>query len=193
MTANNADNAKVLASKLDASLHVANRLAYSISRALELGIAPLSMERLDQFGDLEMEVMDAYLYRYGSLVSNIQDSIFKSIGEIENEPVTTMSNRDKANLMERIGALPSAQAFSTFVVIRNKLMHDYPEEAQKQLDRLNFITSEAPNLVRVFTGILSYCEKFGIQHDVRKYAHLETYSAGPSQDRGDSSLPFPKG
>lgn len=99
------------------------------------------MSRLEHLSDTDMEVMDAYLFRYGSLVSNIQDSIFKSIGELEQEPVSAMSDRDKANLMERLGALPSAQVFASLAIIRNKLMHEYPEEAQKHLDRINFITS----------------------------------------------------
>lgn len=130
-----------LESKITATANIADRLSYSIQRAIDLGLAPLSMSRLEHLSDTDMEVMDAYLFRYGSLVSNIQDSIFKSIGELEQEPVSAMSDRDKANLMERLGALPSAQVFASLAIIRNKLMHEYPEEAQKHLDRINFITS----------------------------------------------------
>ena len=163
---------KILASTIQTSANVADRLAYSIGRAISLGISPLSMERLNRFTDADMEVIDAYLYRYGSLVSNIQDSIFKSIGELEQEPVSEMSNRDKANLMERIGALPSAATFSSFVVIRNKLMHEYPEEAKRQLERINFITTEARNLVQIFIGIATYCEKFEISISLEHCNHL---------------------
>lgn len=166
------DAVAALKSKLEVTAGIADRLAYSIKRAQGLGLAPLDIEKLAELSDSEMEVLDAYIFRYGSLISNIQDSIFKSIGEIEQEPVSAMSNRDKANLMERIGALPSADEFSSLAVLRNKLMHDYPEEMQKHLERLNFITGEAPRLVNIFIGIVRYAGKFGIQPNLAGFGHL---------------------
>ena len=171
----NTDLIKILGSKLTATTSVADRLVYSIRRALDLKLSPLSMKKLGLLSDSDMEVMDAYLFRYGSLVSNIQDSIFKSIGEIEQEPVSMMSNRDKTNLMERLGALPSAQAFASLAVIRNKLMHEYPEEAEKHLERINFITKEAPELVRIFIGIMRYAKKFDISISLKHCEHLLTF------------------
>jgi len=127
--------------------------------------------------------MDAYLFRYGLLVSNIQDSIFKTIGELEQESVSTMGNRDKTNLMERLGALPSAQVFASLVVIRNKLMHVYPEEAQKHLDRINFITHEAPHLVVIFIGMMRYADKFEITIPLDEYKHLSNIPSWISRIR----------
>ncbi len=158
----NNDAIAVLKSKIEVTASVADRLAYSIKKARRLDLAPLRMDKLAGLSDDEMEVLDAYLFRYGSLVSNIQDALFKSIGELEQEPVSTMSNRDKTNLMERLGALPSAEEFSSLAVLRKRLMHDYPEEMQKHLDRINFITSESPRLVEIFLGIAKYAEKFDI-------------------------------
>jgi len=132
--------------------------------------------------------MDAYLFRYGSLVSNIQDSIFKTICELEQESVSTMSNRDKTNLMERLGALPSAQVFASLVVIRNKLMHEYPEEAQKHFDKINFITHEAPHLVAIFIGIMRYAGKFKITIPLDEYKHLSNH---PKLDKPDKTDPNP--
>ncbi len=178
----NTDLLKILESKLAATASIADRLVYSTHRALDLGLTPLTMEKLRHLSDADMEVIDAYLFRYGSLVSNIQDSIFKSIGELEQEPVSTMSNRDKTNLMERLGALPSAQAFASLAVIRNKLMHEYPEEAQKHLDRVNFIAQEAPRLVAIFIGILRYAEKFNILMPLDAFGHLQNYSDALGHD-----------
>ncbi|HET9112666.1 MAG TPA: hypothetical protein VFN66_02205 [Burkholderiales bacterium] len=165
--------AAILKSKLEVTASVADRLVYSINKAQRLGLVPLVMEKLKSISDDEMETMDAYLFRYGSLVSNIQDSIFKSIGDIEQESVKDMSNRDKTNLMERIGVLPSAVEFSSLAIIRNKLMHDYPEEMQKHLDRINTIANDAPRLVEIFLGIAKYAEKFTIKTSINglKYLH----------------------
>lgn len=165
-----------LKSQLEVTASIADRLAYSIGRARNLGLVPLGIEKLTLLSDNEMEVMDAFIFRYGSLVSNIQGAIFKSIGEAEQEPVLTMSNRDKTNLMERLGALPSADEFSSLAVIRNKLMHDYPEEMQKHLDRMNFITAEAPRLVELFLGIGKYAEKFGIHLSMANLGHLSRFA-----------------
>ena len=166
----------VLNAKITKTCSTADRLSYSIGRVAALGLVPLTLPRLAVLTDAELEAMDAFIYRYGSLVSNIQDAIFKSIGEVELEPVSTMSNRDKTNLMERLGALPSADEFSTLAYIRNKLMHEYPEEAQKQLDRTNFITHEAPRLIEVFIGITQYAKKFGLHFSIAEYAHLSHFA-----------------
>ncbi|MFI4939461.1 MAG: hypothetical protein ACHP7O_03830 [Burkholderiales bacterium] len=167
-----------LKSKIEVTTGVADRLAFSISKANRLKLTPLSMDKLRHLSDDEMEVLDAYLFRYGSLVSNIQDAIFKSIGEVEGEAVSTMSNRDRTNLMERIGAVPSAGEFSSLAVVRNKLMHDYPEEAQKYLDRINFIATGAPTLVDVFVGIVKYSEKFGIHISMENFANIKGFNSG---------------
>jgi hypothetical protein len=185
-----ADSAiSILKSKIIVTCGVADRLAYSIGRAHALGLAPLSMEKLGVLTDDEMEVLDAFIYRYGSLVSNIQDAIFKSIGEVEQESVTTMSNRDKTNLMERLGALPSAEEFSVIAFIRNKLMHNYPEEAQKQLDRMNFITHEASRLIELFIGIAKYAEKFEIYFSMDDFVHLDRFASDVIKLEGGVSHP----
>ncbi|MBI4996182.1 MAG: hypothetical protein HZA64_12750 [Rhodocyclales bacterium] len=170
------DTIATLKAKLEVTAGVADRLAYSVKHVRSLGLAPLTLTGLAALGDGEMEVLDAFIYRYGSLVSNIQDSIFKSIGEAEQEPVNAMSNRDKANLMEKLGALPSATAFATLAVIRNRLMHDYPEEAQKQIDRMNFIIDEAPRLLAVFLGIAGFVRKFGVAFSPAEFVHLTDFS-----------------
>ena len=174
--------AAILKSKIEASASVADRLSYSVWRAQNLGLAPLDMERLIRLSDDEMEVIDAYMFRYGSLVSNIQDGIFKSIGEIEDEPVSSMSNRDKTNLMERLGALPSASEFSSIAVVRNKLMHEYPEEMQKHLERINFITSEAQKLLQVFVGIVKYAAKLEVYVALDGFRHLHRFEHGVESD-----------
>jgi len=109
----NNNSLTILESKIYATASAADRLVYSIGRISNLELTPLTREKLSALTDSDMEVMDAFIYRYGSLVANIQDAIFKSIAEVEQEPTATMSNRDKTNLMERLGALPSAQVFSS--------------------------------------------------------------------------------
>ncbi|MET3105464.1 hypothetical protein AAKU67_000021 [Oxalobacteraceae bacterium GrIS 2.11] len=162
----------ILKSKIEVIAVVADRLARSVLKARTLNLESLDINRVRSLTDDEIDVIDAYIFRYGSLISNIQDSVFKAIGDLEEEPVADMSNRDKTNLMERIGALPSAEHFSILAVLRNKLMHTYPEEAQKQLERINFITGESPRLLEMFVSIVKYAEKFGIFISLAEFKNI---------------------
>lgn len=162
----------ILQSKIENAGHVADRLSYSIVKSKLIGIDHLDKDRLKSLSDDEMEVIDAYLYRYGSLASSIQDSIFKSIADIESEEVSKMSNRDKTNLMERLGLLPSAEDFSSIVTLRNKLMHDYLEEAQKIIDRMNLVMQKSQDLVESFVSVARYAIKFGIEINLSNFTHL---------------------
>ncbi len=150
-----------LASSIQATAAVADRLVYSHDKARKRGLDPLTMDALTHLSDEDMELIDAYLFRYGSLVSNIQGGIFKAVFDVEQEP-SDISNRDKTNMMERLGALSSAEEFSSLAIIRNKLMRDYSEEMQKHMDRINYIMAETPRLVEIFLGIVQYAQKFGI-------------------------------
>ena len=162
----------ILKSKIEVAAAVADRLARSVLKAQALNLESLDIHRVNALTDDEIDVIDAYLFRYGSLISNIQDSIFKAIGDLEEEPIAGMSNRDKTNLMERIGALPSAEQFSILAILRNKLMHNYPEEAQKHLQRINFITSESPKLLEIFLSIVNYAKKFGISVTLDEFKNI---------------------
>ncbi len=181
----------ILRSKIEVTASIADRLAYSINKAQQLELDPITMDKLKTISDDEMETVDAFLFRYGSLVSNIQDAIFKSIGDVEQEPIKEMSNRDKTNLMERIGVLPSAEEFSSLAIIRNKLMHDYPEEMQKHLDRINTIIKDAPRLVEIFIGIAKYAEKFSIKMSFDGLKHLRGFIRDDNANDAPNSFSSP--
>lgn len=172
-----------LISNIKSSLMIADRLAYSIESCAEAGLVPMSLSGLQSLDDEGMEKIDALLFRYGSLISTVQDALFKSIAQAEDEDLSFMSNRDKTNLMEKIGVLPSSSQFSSLAVIRNKLMHHYPEEAEKHLERINFISEQAKVLVSLTTGIARYCEKFQIDIDFSDYDHLGLHIENESQPR----------
>ncbi len=86
-----------------------------------------------------------------------------------------ISNRDQSNLMERLGALPSAEDFSSLAVIRNKLMHDYPEETQKHSYRINFIMNNSMKLIGIFINIIRYTEKFRFRYSFQELTHLHYF------------------
>ena len=53
------------------------------------------------------------------------------------QKVEQMLRREIAELMERLGALPSAATFRSLVAMRNRLTHTYPDEPERQARNLN--------------------------------------------------------
>ena len=75
--------------------------------------------------------------------------------------VIDKSNRDKALLMERLGAIKSADAFGTAATLRNKFSHHYPEELDARIERLNLIIDEAGYVIATFDDIADFLRRKG--------------------------------
>ena len=80
---------------------------------------PLTLQRAAALTDEEEESVDALILRYSQCVSMIQDQIFRGVAYLEQEDISDKSNRDKALLMEKLGAIQSAEAFGTATLPRN--------------------------------------------------------------------------
>jgi uncharacterized protein YutE (UPF0331/DUF86 family) len=150
------DVALILAN-MNASYSVAHRLAWSQERVANL--FPVEVDSVANFDDETEEKLDAWLHRFNSLASMIQDSLFKSAGLLEQEDVAAMSNRDKTLLMERIGVVQSATGFSNLTTLRNKLAHNYPDDPEKQSERLNAVWHAVADLLQVMNAILTFMER----------------------------------
>jgi hypothetical protein len=75
--------------------------------------------------------------------------------------ISDKSNRDKTLLMEKLGAIKSAEAFGTAALLRNKFAHHYPEEAEARIERLNLVMDEAGFVLACFAEISSYLQRKG--------------------------------
>jgi uncharacterized protein YutE (UPF0331/DUF86 family) len=116
----------------------------------------LALESLELITDSQEESIDALILRYSQCVTMIQDQIFKGIAFLEQEDISDKSNRDKALLMEKLGAIRSAEEFGTAALLRNKFAHHYPEVSRARLERLNLLPIEAALVIETFDAI----EKF---------------------------------
>jgi uncharacterized coiled-coil protein SlyX len=106
--------------------------------------------------DEEEESIDALILRYAQCVSMIQDQLFRGIAFVEQEDLSDKSNRDKTLLMEKLGAIRSAEDFGTAATLRNKFAHHYPEEAEARMERLNLVIAEAKFVIETFRDIARY-------------------------------------
>jgi hypothetical protein len=89
------------------------------SRVKLKALFPLRPNQLGRLRPAQEEAIDAFLKRFEQLVTTIQDQVFQSVASGEDEDVRAMSRRDLAELMERLGGIPSAADFRTFAVLRN--------------------------------------------------------------------------
>ncbi len=130
------------------------KLKYSVTKNQNL--FPLTIEALQLITDEQEESIDALVLRYSQCVTMIQEQIFKGIAYLEHEDISDKSNRDKALLMEKLGAIRSAENFGTAAMLRNKFAHHYPEVTKARIDRLNLLPLEALQVIETFTEIEKY-------------------------------------
>jgi len=116
----------------------------------------LSNRDLDELKVEQEESLDAFLHRFNSLFSMIQDHLFRGIALLEEEDISGKSNRDRTLLMEKLGTIDSANRFAGLAELRNRLSHHYPNERKKQVERLNLAIPGAKSLLEILDGIRDY-------------------------------------
>lgn len=120
---------------------------------------PLSATRLTALPlDVEDD-LDAFLKRYEQLVNSIQDELFKVVAIVGGEDVRGLARREVAELMDRLGALPSAASFRLLVAIRNRIAHSYPDDPERQAGNLNAAYESVPDLLAAHEGVRRYLER----------------------------------
>jgi len=122
---------------------------------------PLNIEALESLSDEQEESIDALILRYSQSVAMIQDQLFRGIAYIEQEDLSNKSNRDKVLLMEKLGAIRSADEFGTAAVLRNKFAHHYPEAVADRIARLNLVVEEADFVIGVFGELIFFMQRKG--------------------------------
>ena len=97
---------EILLGNIDACKQRVEKLSYSLNKNRPL--FPLTTKTVAQLSDEQEESIDALILRYSQIVSMIQDQVFRGIAYIEQEDISHKSNRDKVLLMEKLGAIHSA-------------------------------------------------------------------------------------
>jgi uncharacterized protein YutE (UPF0331/DUF86 family) len=103
--------------------------------------------------------LDAFLKRFEQLVNTIQDELFKTIAVLGGEDVRGLARREVAELMERLGAIPSAATFRTLVAIRNRIAHVYPDDPERQASNLNEAYAAVARLLSAHVAVRRYLER----------------------------------
>lgn len=150
---------EILRGNVEACRQRLAKLAYSVNK--NRGLFPLEMDTVKKLTEEQEESIDAMILRYAQSVSMIQDQIFRGIAYAEQEDLSDKSNRDKVLLMEKLGAIRSADEFGTAATLRNKFSHHYPEDAEQRIDKLNLVVQEADFVMETFREISAFLERKG--------------------------------
>lgn len=129
----------------------------------------MSPDQLDEITDGEEERLDALLFRFSSAFSMVQDHLFKSIAIVEGEDISSSSRRDVANLMEKLGAIPSSGDITALSALRNKVSRVYPDHPEKQAGILNGIHQNAETLLGVMRDMSAYVVRKGLLSDPPRF------------------------
>lgn len=131
---------------------IAGRLAWSSARVRRF--MPMDATSIQTLDDEEVERLDAYLQRFGSLTSFVQDQLTKALLTAEEEDLSEKSRKDQRLLLEKVGALRSELQFGIIAELRNKVAHLYPDEPAKQAEILNSAYLRGIDLIAVFNDLL---------------------------------------
>lgn len=133
-----------------------DKLSYSLRK--NATAFPLTTVSVQAWSEEQEESIDALILRYSQCVTMVQEQLFKGIAYLEQEDISDKSNRDKTLLMEKLGAIRSADEFGTAAMLRNKFAHHYPEVTQARLDRLNMLPEESEHVLDTFRSIEQYLQ-----------------------------------
>jgi uncharacterized protein YutE (UPF0331/DUF86 family) len=100
--------------------------------------------------------LDAFLKRYEQLINAIQDELFKVVAIVGGEDIRGLARREVAELMDRLGALPSAASFRVLVAIRNRIAHMYPDDPERQAGNVSAAYDAVPDLLAAHEGVRRY-------------------------------------
>lgn len=150
------DEAAMASRALRAADGCARRLARS-RRALA-GHFPLSPASVGALTPEIEDALDAFLKRYEQLVTAVQDDLFTAVAILGGEDVRGLARREVFELMDRLGALPSAAQFRLLVAIRNRIAHVYPDDPARQARNLNDAYAAIPDLLAAYESVRRYLE-----------------------------------
>ena len=152
----NAEEAELARQTLRAAEGCAGRLARSQQKLA--AHFPLSSAMVKALPPDVEDDLDAFLKRYEQLVNAIQDELVKAVAIVGDEDIRGLARREVAELMDRLGALPSATGFRALVAIRTRIAHLYPDDPDRQAGNLNAAYEAVPDLLLTYDGVHHYLE-----------------------------------
>ncbi len=108
----------------------------------------------------DAERADAFVARYGRLQDTVGDKLLPAVLQALAEPVgPAVDNLDRA---EKLGWLPSADAWIAARKLRNRMVHEYVRDAGELAEALTEAHALVPLLVALAHRLASVCRRRGL-------------------------------
>ena len=120
---------------------------------------PLDRERLDRLAETPdiSERVDAFVARLSRLQDGVADKLLPALLRLLAEPVgPTIDNLNRA---ERFGWLPSAEAWLACRQLRNRLIHEYINDAERLAAALNEAHTAVPLLLATAAALVAESDR----------------------------------
>ena len=120
------ESLRLLPENLEGAHRTAARLGRSLGKVTAR--SPFTAQMVAGLDPDQQDTVDAFLKRFEQLADLVGLALFKGLAILEQEDVAHLSRRDLADLMEKLGIIPSAEDWSRVAVLRNRLAHGYPND-----------------------------------------------------------------
>lgn len=111
------------------------RLAYALEQLS--GKLPVTAVQWAELGDETVADVDQLLFRYNKLQDAMGQRLFPAILMLGGDWSEDQTFLDRLDLLEKLGAISSAQQWNEIRAIRNKLTHEYPDAPELNAANLN--------------------------------------------------------
>jgi hypothetical protein len=128
-------------------LHHMRHALSSLSPAL-----PVTSDSLSCFDDEAVQDWDQFVLRFTKLQDAIGTRLFPAVLNFLQEPYEDRPMLDKLHRLEKLGYLPSIEAWNMLRSIRNHFAHDYPQDDALKAAYLN----EAVSAVGQMESLLAH-------------------------------------
>lgn len=139
---------EVLSWKLEPALRECRlherRLAYALDQLS--GQVPVTPEQWSTLDDETIADIDQLLFRYNKLQDAMGQRLFPSILMLGGDWQDDDTFLDRLNLLEKRGAIPSAETWSELRAIRNQMTHEYPDAPELNAANFNRVVDSIESL-----------------------------------------------
>jgi len=120
---------------------------------------PLTETTLKNLSDETVTLLDQFLYRFIRLQDSMGTRFIPVVAGLiigNNDPRPFIDN---LNILEKNGAIDSAEKWQELRNLRNRLAHEYPENTGQTVDALNMLMIEWIYLSEMYLSIRGYFDQ----------------------------------
>jgi len=139
---------------LKASMDQCEQHARILAQDLTLLPAQFNVAAVTQLSDEGRRVMDQAAYRFTKLQDVLGEKVLPALLDATLDPLPPEAPfAQKLQRLERLGAIPSAQAWRVLREARNSLAHEYPQHPELQAAQWTVFVRAASELLDIWSEV----------------------------------------